>query len=192
MPSTPRIAQLGALLLVLIVGLNACSDGNDGGDDGSDLGATSSTVPPVAPDAPAPSPPGTGVVVIGEIGSSFEVTECQLEPAPEDPSHLLHVRGEGTRANGVPFSVEVVRTTTGEADETFTDLITYLDTARILQVQRSETGGEVTDLRDPGASGTLLRVRPDGLSATGIGGPPGTSAPEGPGLVGVALDATCG
>ena len=66
-----------------------------------------------------------------------------------------------------------------------------MDTARILQVQRFEVAGEVTDLRDPDARGTLLRVRPDGLSATGIAGPPGTSAPEGPGLVGLALDATC-
>ena len=58
-------------------------------------------------------------------------------------------------------------------------------------MQRFEVAGEVSDLRDPDARSTLLRVRPDGLSATGIAGPPGTSAPEGPGLVGLALDATC-
>jgi hypothetical protein len=178
-------------LLVVVLALAACSADDDGGDDGSGLGATSSTTPPVAPDVPAPSAPGTGVVVLGELSSSFEVTECRLEAAAEGPSELLHVAGAGTRANGVPFSVEVVRSSSEEAEETFTDLITYTDTARILQVQRSETGGEVTDLRDPGASGTLLRVRPDGLAAAGIAGPPGTRAPEGPGLVGLAVDATC-
>jgi hypothetical protein len=103
----------------------------------------------------------------------------------------VRLTGAGTRANGVPFAIDVVRSSTNTGTEAFTDLITYSDTARILQVQRSEVGGEVTDLRDPGARGTLLRVRPDGLSATGIAGPPGTSAPEGPGLVGLALDATC-
>ena len=61
--------------------------------------------------------------------------------------------------------------------ETFTDTITYSDTARILQVQRSEVGGEVSDLRDPDARSTLLRVRPDGLSAAGLAGPPGDGRP---------------
>jgi hypothetical protein len=131
-------------------------------------------------------------VLIGELPASFEVTECDLDSGEAGATgQLLHLAGAGSRANGVPFTVEVVRSTSEDAAEAFTDLITYADTARILQVQRSEVAGEVTDLRDPDARGTLLRVRPDGLSATGIAGPPGTSAPEGPGLVGLALDATC-
>ena len=188
MPSPHRRSFL---VLVVALGLAACSGGDDGDDDGSDLGTTSSIAPPVTTDVPAASPPGTGSVVIGGISSSFEVTDCALEPASEDPSELLRLTGAGTRGNGVPFSVEVLRTATQEADETFTDVITYMDTARILQAQRFEVAGEVSDLRDPDARSTLLQVRPDGLSATGIAGPPGTSAPEGPGLVGLALDATC-
>ena len=59
-------------------------------------------------------------------------------------------------------------------------------------MQRFEVAGEVTDLRDPDARGTLLRVRPDGAvghrhrRASGHRPPP-----KGPGLVGLALDATC-
>ncbi|MET0901938.1 MAG: hypothetical protein ABWZ52_01740 [Acidimicrobiales bacterium] len=190
LPPLPR--GLSFLVLLLALGLAACA-GDDGAadDDGSDLGTTSSIAPPVTLDVPEASAPGNGSVVIGGITSPFDVTECTLEPVAEDAPELLRVTGAGTRGNGVPFSVEVLRTATQEADETFTDVITYMDTARILQVQRSEVAGEVTDLKDPDARSTLLRVRPDGLSATGIAGPPGTSAPEGPGLVGLALDATC-
>jgi len=177
---------------VVLLALAAVACSGDDGDDGADLGTTSSLAPPVAPSVPAESPAGTGVVLIGELSSSFEVTTCDLEAPPAGGTgELLHLEGSGTRANGVPFTVEVVRSSSEEAAEAFTDLVTYVDTARILQVQRSEVGGEVSDLRDPGARGTLLRVRPDGLSATGIAGPPGTSAPKGPGLVGLALDATC-
>jgi hypothetical protein len=180
-----------ALVLVLVVSSAACS-GNEASDDGQGLGTTSSLAPPVAPSPPAASSAGTGVVLIGELPASFEVTECDLDSGETGATgQLLHLAGAGSRANGVPFTVEAVRSASEDAAEAFTDLITYADTARILQVQRSEVAGEVTDLRDPDARGTLLRVRPDGLSATGIAGPPGTSAPEGPGLVGLALDATC-
>ena len=184
--------RLPLVIVLVAVVLSACSGDDGGGDDGAGLGTTSSIAPPVAPSVPEPSPAGTGVLLIGELTASFQVTACDLEVAPAGSTgELLRLEGSGSRANGIPFSVEVVRSASAEAEEAFTDLITYVDTARILQVQRSEIGGEVTDLRDPDARGTLLRVRPDGLSATGIGGPPGTSAPEGPGLVGVALDATC-
>jgi hypothetical protein len=185
-----RIRRLCGALIALTL-LAACSGGGDD-DDGAGLGNTSSTAPPEAPAPPSPSPAGTGVVVIGSLSSSFRVTECELQLSPEGGNgELLRMTGAGTRANGVGFTVEAVRSVSDRAAEAFTDLITYVDTARILQVQRSEVGGEVTDLRDPAARGTLLRVRPDGLSAAGIAGPPGTSAPEGPGLVGLALDATC-
>jgi hypothetical protein len=177
---------------VVAIALTSCSDGGDD-DDGAGLGTTSSIGAPSAPEIPPASPAGTGVVVIGErgTGSSFSVTECTLEAAAADPKgELVRVKGAGTTGSGVPFEVEVVRSNTSGAAETFTDLITYADTARILQVQRFETAGEVSDLRDPEARGTLLRTREGGLSAAGIAGPPGTDV-DGPGLVGFALDLTC-
>jgi hypothetical protein len=184
---------LRPLLLAVLMAATACS-GGDGGDDGADLGTTSTIGAPSAPVVPPASPEGTGVVVIGErgTGSSFAVTSCALEPAGDaaPTAELLRVTGEGTTGKGIPFEVEIVRTSTSAAADTFTDLITYADTARILQVQRSESAGEVTDLRDPAARGTLLRTREGGLSAVGIAGPPGTDV-EGPGLVGLALDVSC-
>jgi len=186
---SPRLRHVVPLLAVVVAA--ACT-GDDAADGGAGLGTTSSIAPPAAPAVPDESPAGTGVVLIGELAASFEVTACDLSAEDGgDTGQLLRITGSGSRGNGVPFTVEVVRSATDEAAEAFTDLITYADTARILQVQRSELGGVVTDLRDPDARGTLLRVRPDGLSATGIAGPPGTSAPKGPGLVGLALDATC-
>ena len=99
---------------------------------------------------------------------------------------------DGGVTSGIPFQIEVQRFAADSAvAETFTDTITYSDTARILQVQRSEVGGEVSDLRDPDARSTLLRVRPDGLSAAGLAGPPGTGGDFDEGIVGFALDATC-
>lgn len=177
-----------ACAAVAAIAVASCS-GDGGGDDGADLGTTSSIGAPSAPQVPPASPAGTGVVVIGErgTGSSFSVTECALEA---EAGQLLHAKGAGTTGSGVPFEIEVLRTNTSGAAETFTDLITYADTARILQVQRFETAGEVSDLRDPDARGTLLRTREGGLSAVGIAGPPGTDV-EGPGLVGFALDLTC-
>jgi len=180
-----------ALLLPAVLVASCSSGDDDGGEGGPEIGSTSSIAPPVTPELPAESPPGTGVVVIGGTTATFAVTACELEPGEAEgaTAPLVLVTGQGTRGNGVAFTVEVARTST--EDETFSDLITYVDTARILQVQRSELAGEVSDLRDPAARSTLLRLRPGGLSATGIAGPPGTRAPQGPGLVGLSLDASC-
>jgi hypothetical protein len=175
------------LLLVAVALLAGCSDDGGGEDDGDTAPATSIT----APDVPAASPAGSGVVVIGGSDSAFTVTECQLEPT-DDPTTLVLLTGAGTTGTGVPFQVEVKRLAASTAAaETFTDTITYTDTARILQLQRFEVEGEVSDLRDASARGTLLRVRPDGLSASGLAGPPGTGAAFDEGIVGMALDATC-
>jgi hypothetical protein len=79
---------------------------------------------------------------------------------------------------------------TGEVD-TFTDTITYTDSAKILQALRFEVAGEITDPRDPDARGVLLRTRPDGVSAAAVAGPPGSAGEDLEGLVGLAVDATC-
>jgi hypothetical protein len=182
-----RLPALAAALALLA----ACS-GGDGGDDGASLGDTAPPTEVTAPAVPAASRPGSGSIVIGDITSEFSVTECRLEPAESDDSTLLLVTGAGTRANGVPFQIELARVANdSEVAETFTDTISYADTARILQLQRAEVAGEVTDIRDPSARGTLLRVRADGVSATGLAGPPGSGADDTEGIVGVAVDATC-
>ena len=179
------------LLLVAVLLVAGCSDDGGGDDDGATLGDTATPTSVTAPEVPAASPAGSGMVVVGGSESPFTVTECQLAPA-DDPTTLVLLTGAGTTGTGVPFQLEVKRLAASTAAaETFTDTITYTDTARILQLQRFEVEGEVSDLRDPDARGTLLRVRPDGLSAAGLAGPPGTGAAFAEGIVGMALDATC-
>lgn len=186
-------ARLLLLPVLALAVVTACGgDGGDGGDDGASLGSPAAPTPVTAPALPEPSPPRTGTVVLGGASSTFSVTECVLEPTAADATVLLTVTGAGTTAGGIPFQIEVQRFAADSAvAETFTDTITYNDTARILQLQRFEVDGEVSDLRDPDARSTLLRVRPDGFSASGLAGPPGTGGDEREGIVGFAIDATC-
>lgn len=185
--------------MLAVVGVAAVLTGcSDDGSDGAAPPATGdgpgTTAAPPGPPEPPPAPePGAGVVVVGGTTSTFTVTECRLEPDPAEPEGaqtLVSVSGTGTTARGVEFTVEVQRFATGTDVRTFTDTATYTDSARILQAQRVEVAGQVTDLRDPGASSALLRVRPDGVSLSGLASGPGEDAEEG-GLVGLALNATC-
>ncbi|MGK2948914.1 MAG: hypothetical protein ACSLFP_10090 [Acidimicrobiales bacterium] len=185
----PRLA-LGAMLVVALLG---CSSADDGAEPTDSLGVTAAPTKVTAPPAPSPSPAGTGVVVIGGTSSSFAVIDCLLEPDGSEPAAaqtLLLVTGTGTTGGGVAFEVAARRFATGTDPITYTDTIGYQDTARILQAQRIEVGGQVDDLRDPDATTSLLRPRADGLSAVGLAGPPGAGAGA-DGTVGIALDATC-
>jgi hypothetical protein len=179
--------------VVTAVALAACS-GGDGGDGSSDGSADSApTAPSGIPTVPAPSAAGQGAIVVGGTTSSFAVTSCRLEPDPAQPEGaraLVELDGAGTTAAGVPFTVEVQRFATGTEVITYTDTVTYTDAGRILQAQRIEVGGQVSDLRDPKASSALLRLRSGGLSAAGRAGGPG-DGPDDDGIIGIALDATC-
>ena len=181
-----------AVAVVLAVLSGACS--SDGGDDGAAPGTTEEVGTPAVPSIPEASPPGTGVVVVGGTTSSFAVTECRLAPDPAQPEGaraLLVAAGAGTTGSGVPFTIEVQRFATGVgAAVTFTDTVAYTDAARILQAQRIEVGGQVTDLRDPDATSALLRPRSDGVSGAGLAGAPGDDADD-EGRIGLALDLTC-
>jgi hypothetical protein len=174
---------------VLLIG--ACSSGDDEEPTIGSTGAPTPVTAPAMPDAPAP---GTGVVVIGGSSSSFRITACQVAPDPAEPEAarvLGSFTGEGTTEAGVTFTVEAQRFSTGtDAATTYTDTVTYSDTARILQAQRIEVSGQVDDLRDPDATTSLLRTRSDGMSAAGLAGAPGDGA-EDEGIVGLAVNATC-
>jgi hypothetical protein len=184
-----------ALLAVALAGLlaAACSGGDDADDDGASLGVTVAPTEVTAPPVPAESPPGTGVVVVGGSTSSFAVTECRLEADPSEPEGaqtLVLITGSGTTAGGVGFDVEILRFATGTDVKTFTDTISYTDTAKILQAQRIEVGGQVSDPRDPDEVARMIRTRDAGVSANGLAGPPG-GGPDTDGTVGFAIDATC-
>ena len=133
------------------------------------------------------------MIVIGGTTSSFAVLSCRLEPNPAEPvaaRALVSLAGSGTTGAGVAFTVELQRFATGTSVVTYTDTVTYSDAARILQAQRVEVNGQVTDLRDPKAAIALVRTRTGGLSASGLASAPGAQ-PEDGGLIGFALDASC-
>jgi len=133
-------------------------------------------------------------VVVGGAASPFDVTACRLEPDPAEPpgaQTLIAVEGSGTTERGIAFSVQVQRFATGTDVQTFTDTVTYSDAGRILQAQRIEVSGQVTDLRDPDATSALIRPRDGGVSASGLAGPPGGGGEETEGIIGLAVDASC-
>jgi len=192
---TRRVNPLAAVFGAVLLAAAACSSGSDGaappatGGDG-----TGSTIErPTVPDVPGESPPGTGVVVVGGTTSSFAVTDCRLEPDPAAPAGaraLVALKGAGTTGSGVAFTVELQRFATGTGVVTYTDTVTYADGGRILQAQRIEVNGQVTDLRDPRAATPLVRTRAGGVTASGLASAPGDGPDDG-GLIGLALDASC-
>lgn len=180
--------------MVLVVAGCSSGSGGDGDAPSATGGGTTSTMGrPEVPALPAPSRPGTGVVIVGGSTSSFAVTTCRLEPDPAETAGaraLVKLAGAGTTGSGVAFTVELQRFATGSSVVTYTDTVTYTDAGRILQIQRVEVNGQVTDLRDPKASSALVRTRASGVTASGLASAPGGGQGDG-GIIGVALDATC-
>ena len=187
------IRGVGALIAVALAA--ACSSGSDGAEAPKAGGdGTASTIErAVVPDVPGASPAGTGVIVVGGATSSFAVTACRLDPDPAAPPAaraLVTLTGAGTTGSGVAFTIELQRFAAGTSVVTYTDTVTFSDPGRILQAQRIEVSGQVTDLRDPTASTPLVRTRPGGVTASGLASAPGDGPDDG-GLIGLALDATC-
>lgn len=186
----PHVHRL-ALAMVVLLAASGCSSGGE--DDGATLGSTAAPTAPTVPGLPAAPATSTGVVVLGGTTSSFAVTTCRLEPDPAEPEGaraLISLEGAGTTGSGVAFTVEAQRFATGTEVVTYTDTVTYSDAARILQAQRIEVGGQVTDLRDPKAATALLRTQAGGVTAAGLAGAPG-DGPDDEGIIGLALTATC-
>jgi len=186
------VRRLAASVTLAAVLLGACSGGDDG-EDGSELGVTQPPTSATVPDALPESTEGTGVVSLNGVSSSFAVDACQLETTT-DPSGLetlVLVTGRGTTAGGVPFDVEVRRFASGTDEVTTTDAVSYADAARIYRAQRYEVNGALDDLLAPDARSSMIRTREGGVAAQGIAGPPGAE-PGDDGIIGIAVDATCG
>ncbi len=192
--SSRRARALAVAVAVSAVFAAACAGGDATPPPDSGDGRTPSSIAaPAVPEVPEPAGPGVGVVVIGGTTSSFSVRSCRLEPDPSEPvaaRALVTLDGSGTTAAGVAFTVELQRFATGTEVVTYTDTFTYSDSARVLQAQRIELNGQVTDLRDPKARVALVRTRRGGLSASGLASAPGSKVADG-GLIGFALDASC-
>ena len=65
------------------------------------------------------------------------------------------------------------------------------ESGRVLRAQRYEVNGQINDLLDGDARSSMIRARAGGVAAQGVAGPLGAVA-EDDGLVGIAVDATCG
>ena len=180
-----------AAAAVLIAG---CSGGDDAPPEEETLppSTTDESVPVTAPPPLEPAPRGRGVLSIGGIRRRFDVTRCRVMPAPEGPGAYAPflLVGLGRTPAGVAFRVEVQRYVSGDDPPTVTDLVNYEDSARILQSQRVDVGGVITDLRDPDADDRFLRLVDGRASGRGIAGPPGSREGD-EGLVGIALAAAC-
>ena len=184
-----RRAWCPVVVAVLLLAACSSSDGSSEEVDGDNDGGGPVTVPAVG----EATEPGSGLIAVGGSTHRFAVTECLLEPNPADPDGaraLLAMNGAGLTESGVAFTVELQRFATGTKVITYTDSVTFSDSGRILQAQRIEVAGEVTDLRDPEASTSLIRSRPGGVSAAGLASAPGDREKDG-GLIGIALDASC-
>lgn len=194
-PPEPSRRRAGAVVAALLLTVACSSDRSDAALDApSGPDDTSTVAAPEIPEVPPSGDPGTGTVVLGGAVAPFTVSSCRLEADPSQPAAaraLVELTGKGTTAQGTGFTVELSRFATTVNDVvTYTDNVSYTDSARILQAQRIEVGGQVTDLRDADAATPLIRTRPDGVSAAGLAGAPG-DGPDDEGIIGLALNATC-
>lgn len=192
-PFRPALVPVVLALVAIGCSSSSAGDGTTAAPGGTGGGTAPTIAGPEVPAVPPPSPAGTGVVVVGGTMSSFAVTACRLEPDPaetEGARTLVAVAGAGTTGSGVAFTIELQRFATGTDVVTYTDTVTYSDSGRILQAQRIEVNGQVTDLRDPKASMSLVRTRSNGMTASGLASAPGDGPDDG-GLIGLTLDATC-
>lgn len=204
--SAVRIALIAAVVLA------GCGNG-----DGTPEAATSSSDTSI-PGDPSPAvstdrrPEPLSVVDLGELGpgearivlgASLDVTlvveTCAIDlgarPDGEVPAAQVRVRATGARPDGVPVTVDATRFRSQGAAPTITDTITVLvgteaTPERVVQAQRFEIDGQVTDPRDADADDPLLRIAGQRVEARGLFAPPGSFADDG-GLVEAALAVAC-
>lgn len=182
------------LLLVpfVVLAIGACSGGDDDGGAATSGGSSTSTGRGVPPTLPT-SEPGHGAIALGSEVQEFDIESCAPTPARDEPEGartVFALKGSGKATRGGTFTVEVQRFQTKATATTFTDTISYRDPARILQAQRIEVDGVVSDPRDPNAATPLLLIDGSHLAASGTFSVPGGTADDG-GLIAGRLDATC-
>ena len=183
--------------------LLACSSGSGGSE-----AAPADSSPAQAYEEPEPAAvdeigavdPGTARVVLGSVlDATLQVTSCELDPGAEPqgeiPAERLVLRAEGQGSDGAPILLEVLRLASQGASSTITDTVLVTEgpedaPTRILEAQRFEVGGLVTDPRDPVADEPLLRVTGQEVAAAGVFAPPGAFAVDG-GLVEGLVAASC-
>lgn len=133
--------------------------------------------------------PGTARIAVGQtVDAVVTVTTCALHPGPsttDASAPLTLVLVEGSSEEGDRIGLEVRRNQTRTVSaESLTDTVTVTvgpaaAPTEVLQAQRVEVNGAVTDGRDPEAAGPLLVVGTDTVEARGVFAPPGHFADDG-------------
>ena len=193
-----RIVLAVALALVPL----GCTGGS--GDDEPDGGSATSAPaiepePAAVPDGDAPADGRARLVLGSSLDLTLVVERCHrdlaAQPDGEVPSEQVTVVARGTGPGGEPVMVDVRRFRSQGASPTITDTVRVVEgpedaPRRVLEAQRFEVDGLVTDPRDPDADDPLLRVTDREVHARGVFAPPGAFADDG-GLVEGVLAISC-
>lgn len=211
-----RCRPLAGLLLtfVVLVAVGGCGDDDAGpADDPSAEPGTSEgsiTAPSPAPEplgveplaAARPEPPAPGrarLVLGGSVDAELDLTRCEIDdaaaPEGDEPVRQVAAEATGQRADGRALLLEVSRFVAPGDATTITDTVTVTEgpadrPARVLQAQRFEVDGLVSDGREPGATSPLLQVGDATVEGSARFAPPGNFADDG-GLVEGAVALTC-
>ena len=188
-----------------VLALAACGGGDGGGPDAS---TSSSTSPELSLEAPEPvsvreldePAPGRARAVLGSgLDVELVVERCRVDlealPDGQVPAERISVRATGEAGDGVPVTLEALRLASAGASPTITDTVRVTEgpvdaPTRVLEAQRFEVAGLVTDPRDPDASGPLLTTEGRAVEASGVFAPPGAFAADG-GLVAGLVSISC-
>lgn len=190
-----------AATIVLLLAVAACA-GDDDAPPAAD--ATTTVAPgvpePLAVDGVTPATPGQVRVALGSfLDATLPVEECVLDlgaqPDGQVPSQQVTVVARGESDDGRALTVDIRRFRSEGASPTITDTIRVVlgpedAPERVLEAQRFEVDGLVTDPRDPDADDPLLRVTDGRVDGAGVFAPPGSFADDG-GLVQGAVSVAC-
>ena len=186
--------------------LAGCTAGSGNGSDGP--ASSTSTSPDVSFEAPQPAvvddlgapEPGRARAVLGSVlDVELTVEGCRIDlgamPDGQVPAERIRVQAAGKRSDGTPVTLEVLRLASAGASPTITDTVRVTEGAsdapdRVLEAQRFEVGGLVTDPRDPEADEPLLVTSGPNVDASGVFAPPGAFAADG-GLVAGLVSISC-
>lgn len=174
-----------AALTIVLVGLTAC------GSDGDDTPTPTTASPSPGDGAPSQDlgtpADGAGRIVIGSLDVELSMKTCERDDAalPEGtaPAELVGIRATGVDEDGTPVLVDVRRFRTAGEVPTITDTVTVIEGPEdapdsVLQAQRYEVAGVVSDARDPEADAPLLRLRAGAVTGEGMFAPPGAFADD--------------
>jgi hypothetical protein len=189
-----------------VLAIAGCSGGDGAGPSASST--SSSTSPSLSFDEPQPvvvaelDPPAAGrarVVLGSALDVELAVQRCRVDlgalPEGEVPAERVSVVATGEATDGTSVTLELLRLASAGAAATITDTVRVTEgpadaPTRVLEAQRFEVRGVVTDPRDPEASGPLLTASGPTVEASGVFAPPGAFAADG-GLVAGLVAVTC-